>query len=246
MVNFNLKSAYWDCLFLLTGKKSSGLKRYTGQYAHGDAWFSYREEETENVYEGRFIYRHDYMEYGHKAYTDIRGKFADGRKEGRWKFRHMDSSIVIKTDIDYSAGNLNGLYHVARYRTFLDGLLTVAKTHDLKLTLVNGVPVGEVVGFSRYQTFKAYCDQAGLPDGTWTLVDSDMDKTIHYTEIWEHGVLKNSFYIDQLTGRKITCEEHVRKAIQNIVQHYSYGLERRIERGSNYWKGRIHSFKGNS
>lgn len=243
-MNFKLLSTYLDCLHLLSGKKSSGLKRYTGKYAHGNAWFSYREEETENIYEGRFIYRHDYMEYGHKAYTDIRGKFADGRKDGRWKFRHMDNSIVIKTDIDYSAGTHNGLYHVARYRTFLNELFTIEKTHDLKVTLRDGIPVGEIVGFSRYQVFKAFCDQAGLPDGTWTLVDSDMDKTIHYTEIWEHGVLKSSYYTDHLTGRKITCEERIRKAIQHVVQHYSYGLERRIENGSKYWSGRVHSFKG--
>ena len=235
-----------DTLFLLNGKKSSGMKRYAGPYSHGNAWFSYVEGESENIYEGRFVYRHDYSEYGHQAYTDISGKFADGRKEGRWKFRHLDNGIVIKADIDYSAGNLNGLYHVERCQSLFDGLLTTKKTHELSLQLSNGAPVGDVVGFSRYQSFKAHCDQAGFPDGMWTLVDSDMDKTVNYVEKWEHGILKESFYLDHITGRKITCEEHVRKAIQNIVQHYSYGLERRIEKGSTYWNGRIHSFKGNS
>ena len=39
-------------------------------------------------------------------------------------------------------------------------------------------------------------------------------------------------------------DERIRKVIERLVQHYTYGLERRIEKGSNFWRGRIHTFKG--
>ena len=232
-----------DLKSMLSGS-AKGLKRYKGTYTHGEAWFTYREGEEENAYEGDFVYRHDYTEYGHEAYTYVKGKFKNDHKNGIWKFHHKDNGGLVKARIGYSDGIVEGPYEMVRLSN--DGLfgLLPKKTHQLALHLTSGVPVGDIDGFSRYQTFHAHCDQAGFPDGTWTLVDADEDKSTSYTEVWEHGVLRESFYTDALSGRKITCDERIRKVIERLVQHYTYGLERRIEKGSNFWRGRIHTFKG--
>lgn len=230
---------------------AQGLKTYSGAYranAHflfgtQKATYTYKNaEDGTRIYEGNFTYS---CTTNPNLYKKVTGRFHDDCKEGLWTY--IDKSSETKTlKINFKEGYRNGIYEY----TYTTSKGTIKES--LKATMKNGVMVGPVSGRAvqyvyEYGSrsvmgqgvFSGQTDEDGLADGTWklTMKLGDGSTRVFYDK-WEHGVIKESYYIDDTTGDKENINGGIPSVISDIVMSTPSGMERMIDRGSEKpWEG---------
>lgn len=230
---------------------AQGLKTYSGAYranAHlllgtQKATYTYKNaEDSTRIYEGSFAYS---CTSRPNLYTKVTGHFHDDCKEGLWTY--TDKSSETKTlKINFKEGYRNGIYEY----TYTTSKGTIKES--LKATMKNGVMVGPVSGRAvQYDyeyggscivmgqgVFSGQTDEDGLADGTWklTMKLGDGSTRVFYNK-WEHGVIKENYYIDDTTGDKENINGGIPSVIYDVVRTPCQ-LERLIDRGSDEpWEG---------
>ena len=251
-----------NCIIMLLGMcmtiNAQGLKTYSGAYranAHlllgtQKATYTYKNaEDGSRIYEGNFAYS---CTSRPNLYTKVTGHFHDDCKEGLWTY--TDKSSETKTlKINFKEGYRNGIYEY----TYTTSKGTIKES--LKTTMKYGVMVGPVSGHIKYYSYQIYdygvasersvmgqgvfngqTDEYGLADGTWKLTMKLDDGSMRvFYDKWEHGILKESYYIDDTTGDKIECAKYrgIPSVIIDVVRTPCQ-LERLIDRGSDEpWQG---------
>lgn len=228
---------------------AQGLKTYSGAYranAHlllgtQKATYTYKNaEDGSRIYEGGFAYS---CTSRPNLYTKVTGHFHDDCKEGLWTY--TDKSSETKTlKINFKEGYRNGIYEY----TYTTSKGTIKES--LKTTMKYGVMVGPVSGRTvqyDYQhgivmgqgVFSGQTDEEGLADGTWKLTMKLGDgSTLVFYDKWEHGVIKECYYIDNTTGDKEKINGGIPSVIVDVVRNTPYQMEKMIDRGSEEpWQG---------
>lgn len=140
--------------------------------------------------------------------------------------------------INYKGGYRNGIYEY----TCKTRKGTIKKS--FKATMKDGLPIGAFSGRSLSGPFTGQTDENGLQDGVWKFTMGYSSKDYYY-EKWEHGVLKECYYIDDSTGDKIECKERIWNEIHSVIQ-YVAEMENWISRGSDrVWEGEFAQPKNN-
>ncbi|MBV3415325.1 energy transducer TonB [Prevotella copri] len=195
---------------------AQGLKTYSGPYranAHfllgtQKATYTYKNaEDGTRIYEGNFTYS---CITNPKLYLKVTGRFHDDCKEGLWTYIDKSTSETKTLKINFKEGYRNGIYE---YTYTTRGTVK----ESLKATMKDGVMIGPVSGHVvqyDYQfgggcfvwgkgIFCGQTDEEGLADGSWklTMKLGDGSTRVFYDK-WEHGVKKESYYIDDTTGDK--------------------------------------------
>ena len=241
-----------NCIIMLLGMcmtiNAQGLKTYSGAYranAHlllgtQKATYTYKNaEDGSRIYEGNFAYS---CTSRPNLYTKVTGHFHDDCKEGLWTY--TDKSSETKTlKINFKEGYRNGIYEY----TYTTSKGTIKES--LKTTMKYGVMIGPVSGRTvqyDYQdgivmgqgVFSGQTDEEGLADGTWKLTMKLGDgSTLVFYDKWEHGVIKECYYIDNTTGDKEKINGGIPSVIIDVVRTPCQ-LERLIDRGSDEpWQG---------
>lgn len=233
---------------------AQGLKTYSGAYranAHfllgtQKATYTYKNaEDGTRIYEGNFTYT---CITNPKLYLKVTGRFHGDCKEGLWTY--IDKSSETKTlKINFKEGYRNGIYEY----TYTTRKGTIKES--LKATMKDGIMVGPVSGRTvqySYQcgggrivmgqgVFSGQTDEDGLADGSWklTMKLGDGSTRVFYDK-WEHGVIKESYYIDDTTGDKENIDGGIPYVISDIVLRTPCEMERWIDRGSDRpWQGTL-------
>ena len=239
---------------------AQGLKTYSGAYranAHfllgtQKATYTYKNaEDGTRIYEGNFTYS---CITNPTLYLKVTGRFHDDCKEGLWTY--IDKSSETKTlKINFKEGYRNGIYEYAY--TTKNGRIK----ESLKATMKYGVIVGAVSGRTNYYHYQIYdygiasersvmgqgvfngqTDEDGLADGLWKLtMRFDDNSTRVFYDKWKHGVVTESYYIDDTTGDKVECAKNwgIPSVIFDVVKT-PYHMERLIDRGSDKpWQGQL-------
>lgn len=220
----------------ISGKCSSLARTQKATYTYKNA------EDGTRIYEGSFAYS---CTSRPNLYTKVTGHFHDDCKEGLWTY--TDKSSETKTlKINFKEGYRNGIYEY----TYTTSKGTIKES--LKATMKNGVMVGPVSGRAvQYDyeyggsrivmgqgVFSGQTDEEGLADGTWKLTMKLGDgSTLVFYDKWEHGVIKECYYIDNTTGDKENINGGIPSVIYYVVRTPCQ-LERLINRGSEEpWEG---------
>ena len=234
---------------------AQGLKTYSGPYranAHfllgtQKATYTYKNaEDGTRIYEGNFTYS---CITNPKLYLKVTGRFHDDFKEGLWTYIDKSTSETKTLKINFKEGYRNGIYE---YTYTTRGTVK----ESLKATMKDGVMIGPVSGHVvqyDYQfggsrgvmgkgIFCGQTDEEGLADGSWklTMKLGDGSTRVFYDK-WDHGVKKESYYIDDTTGDKEDIGGGGRPyVICDIVAEAPCQMEWWIDRGSDRpWQGTL-------
>lgn len=234
---------------------AQGLKTYSGPYranAHfllgtQKATYTYKNaEDGTRIYEGNFTYS---CITNPKLYLKVTGRFHDDFKEGLWTYIDKSTSETKTLKINFKEGYRNGIYE---YTCTTRGTVK----ESLKATMKDGVMIGPVSGHVvqyDYQfggsrgvmgkgIFCGQTDEEGLADGSWklTMKLGDGSTRVFYDK-WDHGVKKESYYIDDTTGDKEDIGGGgIPYVICDIVAEAPCQMEWWIDRGSDRpWQGTL-------
>ncbi len=234
---------------------AQGLKTYSGPYranAHfllgtQKATYTYKNaEDGTRIYEGNFTYS---CITNPKLYLKVTGRFHDDFKEGLWTYIDKSTSETKTLKINFKEGYRNGIYE---YTYTTRGTVK----ESLKATMKDGVMIGPVSGHVvqyDYQfggsrgvmgkgIFCGQTDEEGLADGSWklTMKLGDGSTRVFYDK-WDHGVKKESYYIDDTTGDKEDIGGGgIPYVICDIVAEAPCQMEWWIDRGSDRpWQGTL-------
>lgn len=231
---------------------AQGLKTYSGVYranAHfllgtQKATYTYKNaEDGTRIYQGNFTWS---CISSQTLYKKIAGRFHDDCKEGLWTYIDKAPSETKTLKINFKEGYRNGIYEYTY--TTSKGMVK----ESLKTTMKNGIMVGPISGRTVqyvYQhgdrgvmgqgVFSGQTDEDGLADGSWKLTMKLGDgSTREFYDKWEHGVIKECYYIDSTTGDKENIDGGIPSVISDIVRNAPYQLEKMIDRGSDRpWEG---------
>jgi len=228
---------------------AQGLKTYSGPYranAHfllgtQKATYTYKNaEDGTRIYEGNFTYS---CITNPKLYLKVTGRFHDDCKEGLWTYTDKSTSETKTLKINFKEGYRNGIYE---YTYTTRGTVK----ESLKATMKDGVMIGPVSGHVvqyDYQFGGGRCVWGkgifcGQTDGSWklTMKLGDGSTRVFYDK-WEHGVKKESYYIDDTTGDKEDIGGGgIPSVICDIVTEAPCKMEWWIDRGSDKpWQGTL-------
>ena len=234
---------------------AQGLKTYSGPYranAHfllgtQKATYTYKNaEDGTRIYEGNFTYS---CITNPKLYLKVTGRFHDDFKEDLWTYIDKSTSETKTLKINFKEGYRNGIYE---YTYTTRGTVK----ESLKATMKDGVMIGPVSGHVvqyDYQfggsrgvmgkgIFCGQTDEEGLADGSWklTMKLGDGSTRVFYDK-WDHGVKKESYYIDDTTGDKEDIGgSGIPYVICDIVAEAPCQMEWWIDRGSDRpWQGTL-------
>lgn len=230
---------------------AQGLKTYSGNFNMvvsgfhfpGKATYTYKNaNDGTRIYEGNFNFIR--VTRPNVCYDKVVGKYHDNLKDGLWTYTNKTIGTTEQLKVYYSNGMVDGIYEYSKIEK------NVTKK-SFKGVFKNGVPVGAISGklIQAYFNGKDYrfgigdgvftgqTDEKGLPDGTWKFTSQDY----MYYEKWTHGVLDESYCIDNSTGDKYIGGESscICSDIYNMISHNPYYMEYWIDRGCAAWDGLI-------
>lgn len=217
---------------------AQGLKTYSGKYSmqigripyQGHATYTYKDaDDGTRIYEGNFNFIK--VIRPNVCYDKAVGKFHDDLKDGLWTYTSKDATTTEQLKTHYIGGLVNGIYEYSKVTK------NVIKM-SFKGVIKNGVPIGPISGtLSEGCTYTGQTDENGLPDGLWK---STSKYGVQY-EKWEHGVLRDSYFIENSTGDKSPVREssYIKNRIYGIISNNPYYMEYWINRGCYAWDGVI-------
>ena len=215
-----------------SGGCPNGSNCYAGRYHGGRAVYFYAGSECDRVYNGRYWVKResDTMPLGYVRETAC-GYFGNDMKNGRWKFTNKAKGVNRTLVAVFSDGKYEGGYSykaVSRSRTlnFKTGSTT------LRLTMSAGTPVGGVEGNFYGKILSGRYDESGRPDGLWLMDKTKIGACRKDFELWEHGVCRESYSIDESTGERTRHDHQMPDMVMNIVNREGRSLERLVSKGS--------------
>lgn len=230
---------------------AQGLKTYSGKFnmvlggfhIPGKATYTYKNaDDGTRIYEGNFNFI-DVIR-PNVCYYKVVGKYHNDLKHGLWTYINKSIGTTEQLKVCYAKGYVDGLYEYSK-------LEKNVMTKSFKGVVRNGVPIGPISGKliqayfegkdSRFGigngAFTGQTDENGLPDGTWKFTS----KYYVYYERWSHGVLNESYCIENSTGDKYIggkssclCNE-----IYEMISRNPIYMEYWVDRGCKAWDGLI-------
>lgn len=219
---------------------SNDLRCYNGPYAGGKARYHYYEDGGKRIYHGRMSFSLVYPDYPYgKGLKMAEGAFADGRKQGRWKFVSRKHDEASELSINYADGLADGkCVFKAEKRDPLDPLRGKS---TLKMSLCNGKPIGAFKGQLSNCRMAGCCDDEGRPDGLWTLdFTAKGSCTVNY-ERWNHGVCVEAYELDNSTGKRSKPKTKIMEFLSNFIRQNCSPLTSIMPKGSAEWDGHFNS-----
>lgn len=200
----------------LLHRTAPGHEYYCGEYHGGEAKYEYiPTPEGDRIADGDFEYT-EY--YGGGLYGKAVGRFAQGRKEGTWRFHRKGSSSDRDLVVEFVGGHISGDLEFTSKEVSLERFWN----NELHVTIVKDKICGKFYGVFNGQSFEGNCDDDGFPDGQWTLTENDGEETGNlHKETWEHGKIVAS--VKENAKRKTTkkvnprVREHINYLIDNDV-----------------------------
>ena len=214
------------------------LKHYSGNFSivlggfhfPGMATYTYKDaDDGTRIYEGNFNFTR--VIRPNVCYYKAVGKFHNDLKSGLWTYTAKSIGTTEQLKVFYTDGLADGTYE---YSKVTNNITKMA----FKGVIKNGVPIGSISGtLSEGCTYTGQTDENGLPDGLWK---SSSEYGAQY-EKWEHGVLRDAYYIENSTGDKSPVEESycIKQHIGNIISNNPHYMEYWIKRGCYAWDGTI-------
>lgn len=203
-----------------------GHMYYCGSYHDGEARYTYLPSDKGHVFDGDFSFD---QRLGRGAYRRAQGQFVENLKQGKWLFTRKGQTRSMKLEVDFVDGRLDGdLTYTCKTET-VGGIVFTG----LGLTLSDGKVKGEITGLINGGDFKGYCDDHGKADGTWTLItDTDDGSEIVRTEVWEHGVLIETYEEDRKGTVKTNTSSKALHHINFILEEDCNKLLSIVRRGT--------------
>lgn len=195
----------------------NGKSSYAGRYHDGRAIYFYDNSNGNRVYNGRFwIKRESYSLPLGSSFETAKGCFHNDKKNGKWKFSNKTKGLHKILIADYSDGRYEGLYFYksvchSRMFNFMTG------TTILRMQMSDGIPVGDVIGNFCGEELSGHYDSNGCPDGLWKMDRTKKGLCYNDYELWEHGVCKESYSIDESTGEKTKNRNQLPNLVMNIL-----------------------------
>lgn len=220
-------------------RRSGGRWIYSGRFFGGKATYEYVERDGMRVYDGRFRYAKRYVEHPEsRGVVRIAGRYAMGKKDGRWRFERNDKGCRRRLEADYAGGVPHGYVRYSRKGNSY-GIHSVVSYCSLELRMVNGHPSGEMCATIGGCRFSARCDEDGWPDGLWTLDGTSVGNMEVDHERWSGGELVESYSVDLSTGCRRDKPEHMIAMIRDVVCYECMPLVNAIDKDAAVWHGDI-------
>lgn len=216
-----------------------GKNVYSGRYLNGEAVYWYDESAEGRIYNGSFKFTQSYYDFPNdKIKMSIRGLYRENNKTGVWNFTNRRNGESCELKVEYSNGQHNGIY---QYKSVgkSNSINFKSGVSFLHITMHNGHPIGEIKGSFGNGHFKGFCDDMGVPDGTWSMDLSATPLCRMDYEVWENGTIKDSYSIDTSTGDRKPHTGTLVDLLSSYIYRECYKLEKIIEKGSSQWKGEI-------
>ena len=230
---------------------AQGLKTYSGNFSMvaggfhfpGKATYTYKNaDDGTRIYEGNFSFTR--VIRPNVCYNKVVGKYHNDLKSGLWTYTEKNIGTTEPLRVCYSEGIVDGIYEYSKVEKNVT-------RKSFKGVIKNGVPIGPISGKLIQAYFKGkdqrfgigdgvftgQTDEEGLPNGAWKFTS----KYYVYNEKWKHGVLEESYCIENSTGDKYIggkssciCSE-----ISTMIMNSPRYMEYWIKRGCDAWDGVI-------
>lgn len=211
---------------------SNGRHHYCGKYHDGKAAYYYDESDDGRVYNGLFHFSRTYRDYAlGKIIETACGRYADGVKDGTWKYTSRAHGVRRTLTVEYAGGRLTGQY---TYKSVCSSGVAGFKTgtNTIRIRTENNHPVNAVECNLAGETLAGGYDAEGRPDGTWTLKPARHKGIKTYHEEWENGVCTSSYVYDNSIGCKHETEHFITELVASIIRRDCTPLERIMTKGS--------------
>lgn len=237
------------CLFgrwSLVRRVGKGRFSYAGPYHGGYARYVYLETPSGRVYDGPFSFSGGSMTartlFFNSPYDDgiikFGGRYARGRKTGRWKYQRRGRGYSRRLTVDYVDGIPEGTAcYIGRGNTY--GIGPRSRTVMLTLSMAGGMPVGPISGRFGDIPFSGQCDADGYPDGMWVYGSTSRKRTSVDYEHWEHGKLLESYSLDFSTGHRREKAPSMLALVKDIICEECIPLVNSVRRNAAVWDGDI-------
>ena len=201
----------------LMGKIPKGHNYYKGKYRDGDAAFTYLDSNDTILFDGMFRFTRN--RGGRKLMA--KGSYAGDLKDGEWSMSRKSNNRVLWTEAFFSEGRLTGELFCHSEEQMISGY----RSQIVVVYVKNGFATGQVTGNINGGLLTGQLDEAGYPDGYWSLTfsnEADNGNSSIECEKWEHGVLRSSWtknlYSTKRTYRHVGIFQHVEYLLKAEVQ----------------------------
>lgn len=208
-----------------SAKYPNGKNSYAGLYHKGRAIYFYNQSDGNRIYNGRFwTRRKSYSFTLGKSIETASGCFHNDKKNGRWKFSNRTRGLYKLLIADFLNDRYEGTYYYksvchSRAFNFKTGTTT------LNLRMSGGKPTGDIKGYFCGEILSGHYDNNGSPDGIWLMDRTKIGLCHKDFEIWEHGICKDSYSIDESTGEKTRNKSQLTNLVMNIIYKEGSCLE---------------------
>lgn len=190
--------------FVLPCAGQREMKTYRGAFGMYSYYLNSKEE---RVWHGECIYS--------EGRNIAKGRFVNGKKDGRWVFNEPIDGVCQIVTIDFSKGRIDGSYKDSKHTlAFLNGRL-------VGTVMINGV--------------SCMFDNDGFPDGTWTYSFTDENNIpFTITNEFKHGVWISGILTDESTGVKRTHKPEYCVSAELFFANYNSETNTAVIRGKTY------------
>lgn len=201
----------------------SGHKIYVGKYQDGEAEYEYVEQDGQQVLDGPISISRKYdYHYKKDGWDRAEGQFDMGLKDGPWVIRKdikSPPSYAFKLDVNFVKGYVDGKL---TYMRVMCPQKDVFDTHFVSCNVHEGRVTGDVEAVLSSARVTGRCDEQGRPDGEWerTINEYEGNDVVTVqtdTEIWEHGVIKESFSIIEKTQERKKSRPYIVTTIDSLL-----------------------------
>ena len=230
---------------------AQGLKTYSGKYNmqvmrfpfQGKATYTYKNaDDGTRIYEGNFNFIS--VIRPNACYYKATGKFHNDLKDGLWIYTNKSIGTTEQLKVHDSDGLVNGIYEYSKVtknvtvKSFKGVVRNGALIGPFSGKLIQAYFEGKDFRFGIGDgAFTGQTDESGLPDGTWKF----SSQFYVYYEKWNHGILDESYCIENSTGDKYIggTSSNLCSEIYKMISTSSYYMEYWINRGCEAWDGMI-------
>lgn len=225
------------CLFRkiryrISGLMPKGHQLYDGPYHGGRAVYSYYlDSDQMRVFDGLFRYENMFINRDNtKVINEARGSFRNGLKHGTWNFFCKDADRKMRLTVHYVGGKVDG---EIVYESEEQDINSRPSHTKLFLSIMNGLPIGEVVGMVKGNTFRGMLDKLGMPHGAWISNREDTENgEWQEVEHWNHGRLESAERNLFTYGRREQMRPYMRNQVNWIIESINQAVLPIVRHGS--------------
>jgi len=204
-----------------------GHEFFSGIYHGGDAEYVYIPSDDGHVFDGEFSF---YLNLGGGRYRKAQGNFAMNKKVGDWTFVSRGSDTQKQIFAQFNDGYIEGNLRFRGEELAIGGSIL----KEFSLNVKDGMVVGEITGIFDGGEFIGFCDNQGYADGQWTLTTIEEEAESEYVkvEVWNHGLLEESYEKNKRREKKRECTPHFREKINYLLEEECKKLMGIVGRGT--------------